>query len=271
MAEVTTDNVEGHQTSMLDWEVKNLVMEMRKRRLATDQMAIAIEALQEKTLTCRQGGQLLGVVTLGIMQRKLALEVLHIRLNDLPDGLPDILAPLGGEIAKDVSEALGGGVRPRSMSWTRKPSGTTTRQQRPSGVGSSPKASPGSASWTMPGSAGSELVEPMDRLRRDVCHPEVPDSIYDDVSAVFKALGLEQLPPRESRGPSAMQVRSAPRLLEANSNIAAALQQVEGLPPEAITDEYLQHLSVLAQAEAEAAGFLDNNESPRSHASEESV
>lgn len=195
-------------TAILDEDIQDIVARMRKQQLATDQMNIADKALHGRSLNCKQGGEILETVSLGIMQRKLALGVLRGRLSDLPDGLPDLLAPLEGEIRNDVSRLLGGGGgqvfcvterrgsrRLSPLPAIATPASPVTEQAR--------KVIPGGGQLPPIGQLpeGTAWREPLDRLRKDVRNSaEVPDSVYDDVSSVFEALGLAPLPPRSPRG-----------------------------------------------------------------------
>lgn len=199
--------LQPHLTPFLDADLEDVVARMRQQQLATDQRNIAEKALEGRTLSCRQGGEILQIVTLGIMQRKLALEVLRGRLSDLPEGLPDLVAPLEGEIRNDVTRvfsdasthALSQGRSTGSRSFSPNFRGPTTAMTELATKVRSGGDDRGAGKLTgqqLP--EGTAWREPLDRLRKDVCNSaQVPDRVYDDVGAVFEALGLAPLPPRQ--------------------------------------------------------------------------
>lgn len=276
---------------ILDADLANVIAAMRGQQLATDQMLVAERALDGRSLSCRQGGQILGTVVLGIMQRKLAIEVLHGRLNDLPDGVPDLLVSLEGEIRKDV-EAVVSGVAPSCLSYKRRKGAGSFRRSSPSlsftpEIGSLPSLGEVAAVDVLPKLVGGpDSEDPMERLRRDICTHEVPESIYDDVSAVFETLGLPPLPARElcRRRPESEATSKARSMTPlAPSAVAVGFSSSGGaatpvvpplqsgevpMSPGATEDaEYLRQLELFAAAQD---GY-DAEDAARSHVSEESV
>jgi len=295
-------NVLDGLNPIVDDDVDRIIAEMRSKMLATDQMMVAAKALDGRSLSCKHGSKIIAIVHLGIMQRKLAMEVLRGRLNDLPDGLPDLLEPLQGEIRKEVGAICGNGAAlpppPLKIEGVKPYCPPLATAALPPAV--APSALPSLSKPELPSLSkpvlpslskpvlpatlprDAQWEEPMERLRRDVCTPEVPLSIYNDVAAVFDALGLPPLPARaEARSvpplePGAVTVgfQSAgggtptlPPIGNGTPVLPPVPQPQAPLPPDSNDAEYMEQLRLLA--EAQANGFEGDAQS--NVGSEESV
>mmetsp|Transcript_67788 Transcript_67788/g.201680 ORF Transcript_67788/g.201680 Transcript_67788/m.201680 type:complete len:291 (-) Transcript_67788:93-965(-) len=191
-------------TALADFEAEALAVRMRNQQLGTDQRLLAADALRGRVLTCRQAGSLLGVIQLGIMQRIFAFEVLKGRLSDLPDGLPDLLDPLSGQILLDVGSEFGGVPFDHGLYTSRSTASTSSHTTADSGTGPLAELSPRQAAARRVRNPCQALekgrrdwTDSVDRLRVHVCHGDVSDALYEDVRSVFDALGLGALPPRQ--------------------------------------------------------------------------
>lgn len=96
----------GDLRPLTDQDVRDLCDAMKRKALATDQRVLVNEYLSGRSVTCQQAGILLQTVKLGLMQRKLAFEVLQGRVSDIPDGLHHLLDALSGPIRKDVEASF---------------------------------------------------------------------------------------------------------------------------------------------------------------------
>lgn len=177
-------------TPLHDDEVENLQSAMRNQALATDQRILASESLVGRSLTCCQGGMLLEVVKLGFVQRMFAFEVLHPRLSDLPDGLPDVLEPLAESIRKDVEARLRKPPpEPRVRSGYNPPE---LQMVQPLTCSNGARSA---SSSILPQRARRKPDWParVDRLRDHVENGQVVGDLYEDLAAVFEALDLGPL------------------------------------------------------------------------------
>jgi len=205
---------ESEVVPLNDEEFGDLVHSMKQKLLATDQRLLAAQALRGRTVTGHQGGRLLQVVNLGIMQRLLAFEVLEGRISDLPEGLPHLLEPLSGQIQIDIGFRIGGhhfdpvDYGHTRSSWNSSDScgdrSVRSGHTSPTVGRLSPLSSVLSRSTpSLPPAQDMsrrlpEHSESLERLRQDVCGEDVPDVLYEDVRAVFDNLGLGALPPKKS-------------------------------------------------------------------------
>lgn len=187
-------------TPFSDEEVTNLLISIRKQSLATDQRNLVTEKLDGRSLTCQQAGALLEAVKLGFIQRKIASEVISGRLSDLPDGLPDVLAPLTGEIRREMEARC---LSPRSLA-ARREAEKVARESSSTPVEPFDRSAPQTLSnslFTMsspkraPANGRKENWHNcVDRVREHVANGNVTGELYQDLAAAFDALGLGPLP-----------------------------------------------------------------------------
>jgi len=158
-------------TSMSDEDTKSLVSEMRQKSLATDQKRLVAQTLSGRSLTCKQAAELLQQVNLGIMQRILVVDILHPKLSDFPAGLSELMAPLSPPIQVDVQRSIARNRNVRAISSS-------------------------DSSYTSYSHRSDEWANSLDQLRDHVNKGEVPESLYEDLSAVLCAHGLESMVPK---------------------------------------------------------------------------
>lgn len=198
---------EPEETPLSDDEFSRLLLEVENLQLATDQHAAAEAALKGRTVTCAQGGDLLGVVRLGLMKRMVAFGVLRGRISDLPHGLPALLRPLSGQILHDVGQQFGGDAFEPEMykrAFSSRSNGTESTAPTARATPVSPVTIPSEQNYwpkvvraTLP-ERRHDWADSVERLRSRMINTPVPDAVYLEVRDVFDALGLGELPARQA-------------------------------------------------------------------------
>jgi len=191
----------GDLIPLTDEDVADLCDAMKRKALATDQRVLVNEYLSGRSLTCQQAGILLQTVKLGLMQRKLAFEVLQGRVSDIPDGLHHLLDALSGPIRRDVEASFRDPPTDGSIQRTR------TRAFLFSNGADLPsnKVAPEiSRSSTEPVKLDNfpldrrkpNWQESVEKLRSHVVNGDVSVSglLHEDLAGLFEALGLGPLP-----------------------------------------------------------------------------
>jgi len=197
--------VESEDSPMSDDEFSQLLADIESLQLATDQHAAAEAALKGRTVTCAQGGDLLGAIRLGLMKRMVAFGVLRGRISDLPQGLPALLRSLSGQILQDVGQEFGGDAfEPANYKQVLSSRSSATESTIPS-----TRATPVSPipfeqnNWSKVARATLperryDWAESVERLRSRMVTTPLPDAVYQDVRDVFDALGFGELPAQQA-------------------------------------------------------------------------
>jgi hypothetical protein len=207
---------------LTDADMKVLLAELRQMALATDKRCLVSEFLMDRSLTCKQAGILLETVKLGLVQRMLAYEVLPGRLSDLPDGLPYILEPLPVPIRIDVEANFRGpnahkkrimrsnfllpqsnitkaftmpDLRLNSLAENLVTEMTPVEQVPPvEQIKLDSVRTTSSRSIAIVERRQADLSECCHRLRSYATNVDLPTPVYQDLTAVFQALGFPPLP-----------------------------------------------------------------------------
>lgn len=191
----------GDLIPLTDEDVKDLCDAMKRKALATDQRVLVNEYLSGRSLTCQQAGILLQTVKLGLMQRKLAFEVLQGRVSDIPDGLHHILDALSGTIRRDVEASFRDPPTDGSIQRTRTraflfSNGPDLLLPSNNVAPEVTLVEPLKLDNYPPDRRKPNWQESVETLRSHVVNGDVTVSgpLYEDLVALFEALGLGPLP-----------------------------------------------------------------------------
>jgi hypothetical protein len=218
------------------------------------------------------------------MKRMVAFGVLLGRISDLPDGLPALLRPLSGQILQDVGQKFGGDAFEPEMH----KEAYSCRSNATESTAPTARATPVSflkspseqnhwstvARATLP-ERRHDWAECVERLRSRMISTPLPDQVYQEVRDVFDALGLGELPARQTEAAQVVegsndQAAATSTQAWQTANVLPSTQQ--RVPGAVLRDASQTEQESDATTDLPLPGQVFDNISPRSGAtSEESV